>query len=54
MASIREKELMAQLPEEGLDTFTFSPDIVRQLLDEPLTDKAADDFEAAATRSREL
>ena len=51
VASIREAESMALLAEHGLDTFTFSPDIVHQLLDEPLTDKAAADFEDAASRN---
>ena len=31
-----------------MDTFTFSPDVARELFVEPLTDKAATDFELAA------
>ena len=34
----------------GMDTFTFSPDVARQLFEEQLTVKAAEDFEAAAKR----
>jgi hypothetical protein len=37
---------------EGLDTFTFSPDVTRELFHEPLTDKAAKEFEEAASRGR--
>ena len=34
----------------GMDTFTFSPDVARQLFEEQLTVKAAEDFETAAKR----
>lgn len=51
VASIRDVESMAELAERGNDTFTFSPDIARQLFGEPLTDKAAADFETAASRT---
>jgi transaldolase len=50
VASIRDVESMCKLAESGMDTYTFSPDVARMLFDEPLTEKAAADFEAAATR----
>ena len=52
VASIRDVESMAYLATQGCDTFTFSPDIARALLDEPLTDAAAAAFEAAATQGQ--
>jgi len=50
VASIREAQTMADLAVEGLDTFTFSPAVAREMFDEPLTDAAAEAFEAAAAR----
>lgn len=49
-ASIRDANTLADLAVEGLDTYTFSPAVARELFDEPLTDTAADEFEAAAER----
>mmetsp|Transcript_27034 Transcript_27034/g.39540 ORF Transcript_27034/g.39540 Transcript_27034/m.39540 type:complete len:271 (-) Transcript_27034:241-1053(-) len=50
VASIRDVESFETLAEAGLDTFTFSPEIARQLFEEPLTGDAAEDFERAAQR----
>jgi len=50
VASIRDVESFVLLAEAGLDTFTFSPEIARNLFDEPLTDAAAEVFEEAASR----
>jgi transaldolase len=50
VASIRDVKSMTDLIRSGMDTFTFNPDIARALFDEPLTDQAASDFEAAALR----
>ena len=52
VASLRDAETLADLAEEGLDTFTFSPAVARKLFDEPLTDSAAAEFEEAAARGR--
>ena len=49
-ASIRDAESLADLAVAGLDAFTFSPDVARQLFDEPLTVSAAEEFERAAAR----
>ena len=49
-ASLRSVESIARLAEAGLNTFTFSPDIARMMFDEPLTAKAAAEFEEAAAR----
>jgi hypothetical protein len=49
-ASIRNVKSMGGLMAHGLDTSTFSPDIVRDLFCEELTICAAEDFEAAAKR----
>jgi len=49
VASLRDAETLAQLSAEcGMDTYTFSPAIARQLFIEPLTDKAATIFEVDA------
>ena len=48
VASIREVESMTALAELGCDTFTFSPQVARDLFGESLTAAAADDFERAA------
>jgi transaldolase len=53
VASIRNVQSMTELAQTGLDTFTFSPDVARMLFDEPLTRKAAVDFEQAAFRMSE-
>jgi hypothetical protein len=45
-ASIRNVKSMGGLMAHGLDTSTFSPDIVRDLFSEELTICAAEDFEA--------
>ena len=50
VASIRNVKSMGDLMAHGMDTFTFSPDIVRDLFCEELTICAAEDFEAAAKR----
>jgi transaldolase len=50
VASIRDVESFAVLAEAGLDTFTFSPQVARELFDEPLTDAAAQVFEESAAR----
>lgn len=49
-ASIRDVESFAALASAGLDTFTFSPEIARALFQDPLTEAAAIEFEAAAAR----
>jgi transaldolase len=51
VASVRDVETLTQLAALGLNSFTFSPDIARQLLTDPLTEKAATDFEEAAYRN---
>jgi len=50
VASIRDVQSMADLMEDGMDTFTFNPDVARQLFSEPLTEEAANEFEKAAER----
>jgi transaldolase len=50
VASLRDADTLADLAVEGLDTFTFSPNVARELFDEPLTDDAAAEFEKAAAR----
>ncbi|CAK8996479.1 unnamed protein product [Durusdinium trenchii] len=47
VASLRDVVNMQVLAQKGLDTFTFSPRVARQLLEEPLTEKAAEEFEEA-------
>lgn len=51
VASLRQSSQLSKLAIQGCDTFTFSPSIASQLLDEPLTTIAAADFEAAAEAS---
>ena len=51
VASIRSVDALSSLAQQGIDTFTFSPEIARALFDEPLTIAAASDFEAAAQRT---
>lgn len=51
VASIREVDSMAALMALGkMDTFTFNPDVARELFEEPLTLDAAAEFEEAAQR----
>lgn len=50
VASIRDVQDMAYLSSQGMDTFTFSAAVCRAIFDEPLTMKAAKDFEGAAQR----
>ena len=50
VASIRSVKSMAELAADGLDTFTFSPDVARTLFICSQTDQAAADFESAAVR----
>ena len=50
VASLRDADTISELAIEGLDTFTFNPDVARQMFDEPLTDNAAKEFEEAAAR----
>ena len=50
VASLRDADTISELAMERLDTFTFSPDVARELFDEPLTDNAAKEFEEAAAR----
>ena len=51
VASLRSTEIIARLSQEGLDTFTISPAVARMIFDEPLTDKAAIEFEKAVASS---
>jgi transaldolase len=48
VASLRVADQMVALASRGLDCFTLSPELARSLLSDPMTDKAAADFEAAA------
>ncbi|KAL7553851.1 hypothetical protein ACHAWF_017252 [Thalassiosira exigua] len=50
VASLRDADTLADLAAEGLDTYTFSPAVARELFAEPLTDAAAAEFEEAAAR----
>lgn len=54
VASIRDAQSMADLAAKGMETFTFSPEIARELFSEQLTIKAAKDFEDAAVRNSML
>jgi len=54
VASIKSAEDMAWLASAGLDTFTFSPDVAREMLSVPETLQAAADFEAAGERMRDV
>jgi len=55
VASIRHVDSLARLAAAGLDTFTFSPAVARELFEvEPLTTAAAAEFEAAALAAPEL
>ena len=48
-ASIRDAQTLASLAAAGLDSFTFSPAVARELFADPLTAAAAADFERAAS-----
>lgn len=48
VASIRSTQDMIDLAAAGMDTFTFSPEVARDLFFEPLTKEAAAVFEEAA------
>jgi len=53
VASIRSVDSMAQLMQSHkMDTFTFNPDVARELFSEPLTLTAAEEFEEAARRNQ--
>jgi len=47
VANLRDAETMAELAAAGMDTFTFTPAVARELFVEPLTTEAAEAFEAA-------
>lgn len=49
VASIRSVQQMMQLRSQGLNTFTFSPAICDELLHQPDTCHAAEEFERAAS-----
>mmetsp|Transcript_46830 Transcript_46830/g.114197 ORF Transcript_46830/g.114197 Transcript_46830/m.114197 type:complete len:145 (-) Transcript_46830:76-510(-) len=51
VASIRDCQTMIDLAAEGMETFTISPDVARELFVEPLTKEAAAAFEDAASRN---
>ncbi|KAG7371908.1 transaldolase [Nitzschia inconspicua] len=51
VASIRDCQTMVDLAARGMETFTFSPSVARELFQEPMTDDAAAEFEAAASRN---
>ena len=50
VASIRDTKSLGDLMSHGMESFTFSPDIARELFSETLTITAAAEFEAAAKR----
>jgi len=50
-ASIRQLSDLSALARNGVDTFTLLPALVDQLLENPLTDRAATDFEEKAQAS---
>jgi len=50
VASIRTANMMVDLTSSGIKTFTFSPDVARELLDESLTSVSADDFNDTVLR----
>lgn len=51
VASIRDAQTMIDLAARGMETFTFSPSVARELFVEPLTTEAAQLFEDAAARN---
>ena len=48
VASIRRLSDLANLAQNGVDTFTLLPPLLQEMLNNPLTIKAADDFEEKA------
>ena len=50
VASIRNAQIMVDLAASGMETFTFSADVARELFVEPLTTEAAAVFEEAAEK----
>jgi transaldolase len=48
VASIRQLSDLATLAQNGVDTFTLLPPLLKEMLNNPLTIKAAEDFEAKA------
>jgi len=54
VASIKDADDMAKLAEQGMDTFTFSPDVAKQMLFVEETMGAAQDFEDAASRMKDV
>lgn len=48
VASIRQLSDLATLAQHGVDTFTLLPPLLEEMLNNPLTIKAADDFEQKA------
>jgi transaldolase len=50
VASLRDSDVISRLSQSGLDTFTFSPNVVQTLFKERLTEEAAAAFEDAASR----
>ena len=48
VASIRQLSDLSKLASSGVDTFTLLPPLLKEMLNNPLTIKAADDFEAKA------
>ena len=51
VASIRDAQTMVDLAAQGMETFTFSPAVARELFLEPLTTEAAAVFEEAAKKN---
>jgi transaldolase len=52
VASVRSEDSMAELMAVGqMDTFTINPDVARALFTDPLTQEAAEEFQAAALRA---
>lgn len=52
VASLRGADTIASLAASGMDTFTFSPDVARQLLTESLTEEASHVFEQATRNNQ--
>jgi len=53
VASVRDASELALLAAKGCDTFTFSPDVAKQLTGDDLTAKAARDFEESARKMKD-
>lgn len=52
VASLRDADRIIDLARQGLDTFTFGPEVAAALLQDNLADEAAAAFEAAAAAQR--